>query len=67
LDLFYAVDGGIDVVCLNTEMMQAVTVLLVHVFQDGQLHVTVRQIDGLSSFRRWTTLPETENLCVEAS
>ena len=48
-------------------MVQAIAVLLVRVFQDGQLHVAVGQINGLSSFWRWTRLPETKNFRVEAS
>ena len=67
LGLFYAVDSGIQVVCLHTEMVQAIAVLLVRVLQDGQLHRAIRQINGLSSFWRWTRLPETENFFVKAS
>ena len=65
LDLFYAVDCVIQVVGLDTEVVQAIAVLLVCVFQDGQLHVAVGQINGLSSFWRWTRLPETKNFLVE--
>jgi hypothetical protein len=66
LDLFYAVDRAIHIVCLDTEMVQAIAILLVRVFQDGQLHVAVGQVNGLSSFWRWTRLPEAKNFLVEA-
>jgi len=66
LGLFYAVDSGIDVVCLQTEMVQAIAILLVRVLQDSQLHRAIRQVNGLSSFWRWTRLPETKNFFVKA-
>src|SRR6185436_7294754 len=58
LDLFYAIDRALHVIRLYTEMVQAIAILLVAVFQDGQLHVAVGQINGLSSFGRRTRLPK---------
>jgi hypothetical protein len=48
-------------------MVEAIRILLVRVFQDGELHVAIGQINGLSTFWCWTRLPKAKNFLVEAS